>query len=137
MCTDDIRWKQRFSNFIKALTLLGEAVQLQRSRDLSELELHGLIQRFEFTHELAWNLLKDYMEFQGQIFIAGSRDAVREAISRNLIENGNAWKEMISSRNLSSHAYNGEAVYEIAEKIAESYYPLFIALKDKMLFLGG
>ncbi|MDR2705587.1 MAG: nucleotidyltransferase substrate binding protein, partial [Planctomycetaceae bacterium] len=94
MTTDDIRWKQRFSNFLKAFALLEEAVQLKSQRTLSDLEAQGLIQRFEFTHELAWNVLKDYLEYQGETFITGSRDATRNAFNVNLIEDGDTWMEM-------------------------------------------
>jgi nucleotidyltransferase substrate binding protein (TIGR01987 family) len=133
---DDIRWKQRFSNFLKALTLLGEAVQLRSQRELSDLESQGFVQRFEFTHELAWNVLKDYLEYQGQTFITGSRDAVREAFNRNLIDDGETWMEMIKSRNLSSHLYDVETINSVIEKITDSYYPLFVAFKDKMNLLA-
>ncbi|MDR2117591.1 MAG: nucleotidyltransferase substrate binding protein [Planctomycetaceae bacterium] len=132
MTTDDIRWKQRFSNFLKALILLEEAVQLKSQRTLTVLESQGFIQRFEFTHELAWNVLKDYLEYQGQIFITGSRDATREAFNKNLIEDGETWMEMIKSRNLSSHIYDGEIMDGLVEKIINSYYPLFVTFRDKM-----
>ena len=75
---EDIRWKQRFDNFIRALQTLRSAVELSRQHDLSELEQQGLIQGFEFTHELAWNVLKDYLEAQGFVGIIGSKNAARE-----------------------------------------------------------
>ena len=75
--TEDIRWKQRFDNFSRALASLRKAVELSRERPLSELEQQGLIQGFEFTHELAWNVLKDYLEAKGISGLVGSRDAVR------------------------------------------------------------
>jgi nucleotidyltransferase substrate binding protein (TIGR01987 family) len=129
---DAIRWQQRFAHFLKALTLLGEAVQLRSQRALTDLESQGLLQRFEFTHELAWNVLKDYLEYQGQTFITGSRDATREAFHRHLIDDGDTWMEMIKSRNLSSHTYNVETINDIMETITDAYYPLFVAFKDKM-----
>ena len=61
----DIRWIQRFANFQSALAQLKDGVDTFNSRDLSLLEKQGLIQAFEFTHELAWNVLKDYFEYQG------------------------------------------------------------------------
>ena len=75
---EDIRWKRRFDNFIRALQTLRSAVELSRQHDLSELEQRGLIQGFEFTHELAWNVLKDYLEAQGFVGIIGSKNAARE-----------------------------------------------------------
>jgi dipeptidase len=65
MKNQDIRWMQRFQNYRQALARLSEAVALSRQRALSELEEQGLIQAFEFTHELAWNVLKDYLEAAG------------------------------------------------------------------------
>ena len=127
-----IRWQQRFTNFSKALRQLELAVELSKERPLSNLEEQGLIQAFEFTHELAWNVLKDYFAFQGNPDITGSRDASREAFRRGLIEDGEGWMEMIKSRNQSSHTYNQEIAEGIAEKIANSYISLFLDLEVKM-----
>ena len=73
MADADLRWRPRFDNFQRALQVLERGVQLARSRQLSELEQQGLIQGFEFSHELAWNLLKDYLEYQGIEGLIGSR----------------------------------------------------------------
>jgi nucleotidyltransferase substrate binding protein (TIGR01987 family) len=73
---------------------------------LSNLESQGLIQAFEFTHELAWNVMRDFFEYQGDTTIKGSCDATREAFSRNLIADGAGWMEMIKSRNASTHTYD-------------------------------
>ena len=96
----DIRWIQRFNHFTKALSQLRDAVELAQKRPLSKLEAQGLIQAFEFTHELAWNTLKDFLEERGVQNLYGSRDATREAFKTGLIENGEAWMNMIQSRNL-------------------------------------
>jgi nucleotidyltransferase substrate binding protein (TIGR01987 family) len=90
-------------------------VALSRARPLSDIEQQGLIQAFEFTHELAWNVMKDFFEYQGDSTIMGLRDATREAFSRNLIDNGDGWMEMIKSRDQSSHTYNLEIANEIAQ----------------------
>ncbi len=132
MSNEDIRWKQRFQNFCKAFALLEEAVVLSKQRELTELEEQGLIQRFEFTHELAWNVLKDYFEYQGNVTITGSRDATREGFNKGLIENGEGWMEMIKSRNQSTHTYNEDVAKEIQNKILHNYYNLFVAFKNKM-----
>lgn len=132
MSGEDIRWQQRFQNFLKAFTLLEEAVALQQHRELTDLEEQGLIQRFEFTHELAWNVLKDYFQYQGNTAITGSRDATREAFKMGLIEDGEGWMEMIKSRNLSSHTYNEAVAEDLTEKIVEEYYGLFRTFKNKM-----
>ncbi len=128
----DIRWQQRFSNFKKALSQLEKAIIIQNERDLSELEKQGLIQAFEFTHELAWNTLKDFFEYQGNTSITGSRDATREAFNKGLIQNGEGWMDMIRSRNKSSHTYNEEVAEEIVFHITETYYPLFTELKTTL-----
>jgi len=127
----DIRWEQRFSNYKKALSQLEEAVALAQKRDLSELEKQGLIQGFEYTHELAWNTLKDYLEYQGDATIRGSRDTTREAFALGLIPDGEGWMDMIKSRNLSSHTYNLETAEQISKTIVSSYLPLFIDLKNQ------
>lgn len=129
---DDIRWLQRFEHYLKAFALLDEAVTLSRQRSLSDLEQQGLIQRFEFTHELAWNVLKDYLEFQGYTGITGSRDAVRLAFERGLIGHGELWMEMIKSRNQSSHTYNEEVAEEIAGRIVHAYHNVLRDFADRM-----
>ena len=129
---DDIRWIQRLNNFNKAFSLLEEAVQIHIDKGLNELEEQGLIQRFEFTHELAWNVLRDYFLYQGNNAINGSRDATREAFNKGLIEDGETWMDMIKSRNLSSHTYNENIAAGLIEKIIEEYYPALKAFQYKM-----
>jgi nucleotidyltransferase substrate binding protein (TIGR01987 family) len=135
METQDIRWQQRFQNYLKAYSLLEEAVQKHQSDGLSELEQQGLIQRFEFTHELAWNVLKDYFYYQGTTSINGSRDATREAFQNGLIQDGDQWMSMILSRNQSTHTYNQETAQELVEKITQVYIHLFSELKDTLAAL--
>ena len=84
---EDIRWHQRLSNFTLALNELTDAVNLQKSRPLTKLEEQGLIQAFEYNYELAWNTIKDFYEAQAETGIQGSRDAIRLAFKRGLIEN--------------------------------------------------
>lgn len=132
MGTKDIRWEQRFSNYNKALLQFEMAVNLAHDRPLSPLEEQGLIQAFEFTHELAWNVMKDYFDYQGNTAITGSRDATREAFNKGLIENGEGWMEMVKSRNKTSHTYNEETAKEIVENITQIYSFLFKDFKIKM-----
>lgn len=129
--TEDIRWKQRFDNFKRALYQLTRAVQLMQQRPLSDLELQGVIQGFEFTHELAWNVLKDYLEFEGIQGLIGSRSTVREAFKRGLIRDGEAWMDMIEKRNLSSHTYNQDVAETLVSAIYENYYPVFMVLQER------
>jgi nucleotidyltransferase substrate binding protein (TIGR01987 family) len=128
----DIRWEQRFENYKKALGKLGEAVQLDAVRALSELERQGIIQAFEYTHELAWKVMQDFFIYQGNTEIRGSRDATRQAFSANLITDGDNWMEMIKNRNLTSHTYNEEISEEIYKNIISKFYPLFIAFQETM-----
>lgn len=132
MNSQDIRWQQRFQNFSKAFSLLEEAVVKHQKEGIYDLEEQGLIQRFEFTHELACNVLKDYFEYQGNSDITGSRDATREASNKGLIDDGKGRMEMIKSRNKSSHTYNEEIAKEIVKKVVEWYYGLFLSFKNKM-----
>jgi nucleotidyltransferase substrate binding protein (TIGR01987 family) len=125
----DIRWQQRFSNYLKALSQLRKFID---KPELNELEEQGLVQAFEFTHELAWNVMKDYFEYQGNTSITGSRDAVREAFAYGLIDDGEGWMEMIKSRNQSTHTYNEDTVAEIKSRILGLYFGLFEEFGDKM-----
>ncbi|MDO8788858.1 MAG: nucleotidyltransferase substrate binding protein [Sulfuritalea sp.] len=132
----DIRWQQRCSNFQRAFASLAAAVGLARARPLSDLEKQGLIQAFEFTHELAWNVMRDYFAYQGNAAITGSRDAVREAFSKGLLDDGEGWMEMISSRNLTSHTYNQAVADEIVARIMGSYFELFEVFLARMINLA-
>lgn len=129
----DIRWKQRFENYQKALAQLTEAVELAATRPLSKLEQQGLIQGFEFTHELAWNTLKDFLVYRGIGQIIGSRDATRAAFKVDLLDDGSTWMEMIKSRNLTSHTYNEEVVNKIVDQILNRYHQSFVALQATLL----
>ncbi|MDK9718792.1 MAG: nucleotidyltransferase substrate binding protein [Trichlorobacter sp.] len=111
--------------WIRAFETLRRAVDLARQRELSELEQQGLIQGFEFTHELAWNVLKDYLEESGVYVVVGSKGATREAFKNGLITDGESWMEMIKSRNLSSYTYNQETAEEVVTNILIRFYPAF------------
>ncbi|MCF8303341.1 MAG: nucleotidyltransferase substrate binding protein [Bacteroidales bacterium] len=132
----DIRWEQRLSNFKKALHKLEKAVEIihrnqqgysagEDEESIEEVIREGLIQRFEYTHELAWNVMKDYAEYQGNYHIKGSRDATRLAFKMGLIADGEIWMDMLKSRNETSHTYNEEIAKEIYDKVIEKYLPLF------------
>ena len=129
----DIRWVQRFSNYQSALSQLKDAVKLYNKRELSLIEKQGMIQAFEFTHELAWKVLKDYLEYQSAIKIRGSRDAVRESFKIDLINDGQAWIEMIETRNNTSHTYDKEIAENTVIDIVEKYFSEFIGLEKEMI----
>lgn len=133
----DIRWKQRFANYQRALGSLEAGVKLADQRELSDLAKQGLIQAFEFTHELAWNVMKDYFVYQGNTAITGSRDAAREAFSKNLLDDGPGWMDMITSRNQTSHTYNQAVAQAICELIRHRYFPLFKSFQARMSGLQG
>lgn len=102
---------------------------------MSELEKQGLIKAFEFTHELAWNVMKDYFEYQGTTSLMGSRDATREAYQKGLIADGEEWMDMIQRRNQTAHTYNQNVADEIAEKVTEQYCKLFLDLEQKLAIM--
>jgi len=138
----DIRWEQRFSNYQKAFRKFVSAVEvvkeniegdkIQVSESLQEILKEGLIQRFEYTHQLAWNVMKDYAEYQGNNDISGSRDATREGFKMGLIADAEGWMDMIKSRNETSHTYNEETANAIILKIIQVYHPLFFEFVRKM-----
>ncbi len=132
--TEVIRWKQRFDNFDKAFSDLKAEVALRQTRPLSKLEEKGLIQSFEYTHELAWNVLKDYLaDVAGTTGLLGSKDTTREAFKRGLITNGETWMDMIKSRNPTSHVYDQATAKAIADDISQRYHVQFAELHTHFL----
>lgn len=136
MAETDIRWIQRLENFSKALEKLNEAAQIMEkelhySVEVNDLLKEGLIQRFEYTHELAWNVMKDYAEYQGSTDIRGSRDAIRWAL-HNGLANDKAWMKSIEDRNLASHDYDSMTADSIFIKVIETYLPLFNQFEQTM-----
>lgn len=137
----DVRWEQRFANFEKALSKLEASVEYIQSIHvdvekeqlvLDDLIKQGLIQSFEFTHELAWNVIKDISIYQGNPDIKGSRDATREGFSMGLIEDGDVWMDMIRSRNLSSHTYDESTAKALFDNIQHTYFPAFLAFNERI-----
>ncbi|MFW5831740.1 MAG: nucleotidyltransferase substrate binding protein [Prolixibacteraceae bacterium] len=126
---EDIRWIQRFSNYKKAYEQLAEFIE---KGDLNKFEEQGLIKSFEYTYELAWNVMKDYFEYQGEQKISGSRDAFRLAFNRGIIKNGEVWMDMVASRIKSSHTYHEETAQEIAWKVKQEYFDLFSQFYNEM-----
>ncbi len=139
----NIRWQQRFSNYRKALKQLSVAIKIYNdscNSDLYDNEINEIIQesvikRFEYTHELAWKVMKDFLKYQGNNDIAGSRDATRAAFKINLFEstdNAITWMNMIKSRNLSTHTYDVETANDIAKLVVSEYHKLFLEFNEKM-----
>ena len=127
----DIRWKQRFDNYKKALSQIKEGVEILQNRPLNNLEKQGVIQAFEYTFELAWKTLKDFLEYKGNEGIMGSRDAIRLALNYGLID-GDEWMKMIRSRNLTSHIYDEDEVEDIFDIIIDSYFYKFVELENRL-----
>jgi nucleotidyltransferase substrate binding protein (TIGR01987 family) len=128
----DVRWKQRFANFDRALALLAEASA--NIGGLSMLEKEGAIQRFEYTLELGWKTLKDYLEAGGLVIAPVTpRQVVKEAFAAKVLSDGQVWIDMIDSRNLLSHTYDSAVFEKIAADISARYLP---ALKTLHAFLA-
>lgn len=120
----DTRWKQRFSNFSRALSLLRDAME-QDLDSLKQLEKEGIIQRFEYTFELAWKVLKDKMEFDGIVLDQISPKAVvRQAFAAKYINDPDTWLKMIGDRNLMSHTYDFMKFEAVIQSIADAYLPM-------------
>ena len=116
----DVRWRQRLDHFSKAYSALQVAIAIKQP---SLVERAGLIQLFEMTFELAWKLLKDYLEAQG-FQIKSPREAIKQAFQSNLIFDGHSWIDALEDRNLTSHTYNEQTAVAVEGKIRERYYPL-------------
>jgi nucleotidyltransferase substrate binding protein (TIGR01987 family) len=125
----DIRWKQRFANYQKALGQLDDALKVKNP---TLLERAGIIQMFEFTSELAWNTLRDFLQNQGINDITGSRDAIRKAFKHGIIEDGTNWMKMLESRNLTSHIYDEKVAESILQDVKNIYHQLFKELQDTL-----
>jgi nucleotidyltransferase substrate binding protein (TIGR01987 family) len=118
----DIRWLQRFSNLKRAFQKLKEAVEIE---SLSELESEGLIQRFEYTYELAWKTLQDLLEAKGYLDLKGPTPVMQQSFQDGYIVDGDGWMKLKKSRENTSHTYNKEVAKEIVETIISSYFRLF------------
>jgi len=128
----DTRWKQRFDNFGRALALLDEATK--NVAELSMLEKEGLIQRFQYTLELAWKTLKDFLESGGLVVSPVTpRQVVKDAFAANILPDGQVWIDMLNSRNLLSHTYDQAVFEEAVVAIASRYLP---ALKSVHSYLA-
>jgi nucleotidyltransferase substrate binding protein (TIGR01987 family) len=131
--TPDVRWKQRFSNFSRALRDMSADLALRDARPLSRLEEKGLIHSFEMVHELAWNVLKDFLESEaGTTGLLGSKDSTREAFKRGLISDGETWMDMIRRHNLTSHVYDEDVARQIVNDIALRFHGCFLALHETL-----
>jgi nucleotidyltransferase substrate binding protein (TIGR01987 family) len=115
------RWIQRLDNYEKAVAVLENAFSISQERELTELEKMGLIQAFEMTFELAWNLMKDFLRYIGIFEIMGSKDTIKRAFSNGIIDNAQVWIDMIDSRNETSHCYDEVIAIRVVTSVTRSY----------------
>lgn len=133
MGNEDIRWIQRFHNYRKALDRLTEAILLSEERPLSELEQQGLIKAFEFTFDLAWKTLQDFLRKNERPNSNGGPSVIIvQALEDGYIKNEEGWKSLKQSREMSTHTYDEETADEIAENIVEVYHGLFVQLETRL-----
>jgi nucleotidyltransferase substrate binding protein (TIGR01987 family) len=133
----DIRWKQRFENFDRGFVLLREALE-REPETLSMLEKEGVIQRFEYTFELAWKTLKDYLEEGGLVISPITpRQVIKEAFAAKVIPEGEVWVNMLDHRNLLSHTYDSSVFEQAVEAIARRYLPAMTQLHESFLEKSG
>jgi nucleotidyltransferase substrate binding protein (TIGR01987 family) len=131
METQDTRWKQRFENFEKALKQLSNDIE-NYGVNPDDIIKEGIIQRFEFTHELAWKVMKDFLEDEGYQNIIGSKTATREAFNKGLILDGDIWMDMIKSRNQTVHTYQESILETEYHKIVSTYFNSLVQFYEKM-----
>ena len=126
------KWIERLEVFRNAIARLNEVIEISKQRSLNQFERDSLIKRFEFSYEMAWKLMMSYEKDNGVIGILGSKDVIRQAFSMSLIDNGEAWLEMIDDRNKTSHLYDEEMAIDVIDAITNTYFPLFQELLLKM-----
>ena len=124
----DIRWKQRFENFDKSYKLLNKYAKQPIT---TELERAGIIQFFEMTFELAWKVLKDYLEAQ-EYLVKSPRETVKQAFQIGLIDNGHVWMDALSNRNLTTHTYDEELANKMKNEMITMYLPELDKMYEKL-----
>lgn len=121
------RFIQRKTEFNNAYKRLVEALKEKES----EIVIDGALHRFEFTFELAWKSLKDYLEYMGLTEKTGSpREIIQQAFKQGIIEDGEGWINMMLSRNTLSHLYDERASRDVFYKIKKEYIKLFMDLNE-------
>ncbi len=127
----EIRWRQRFDNFAKAYALLEHHIA---DENVDELARAGIIHFFEMAFELAWKLMKDYLEAQGYQ-VRSPKEAIKQAFQYGLVEDGQTWLDALEDRNLTVHTYDESTALELEERIRAEYFPalhhFFISMQEK------
>ena len=124
----DVRWKQRYNNFQKAMLQLKDIIEKE---NLNKIELQGLVQCFEYSFELAWKTMKDYLEIMGYE-INSPRRTIQTAFIAGIIDDGHLWIEALEKRNLMSHTYDEKIFEEVVKLIREKYYDMLNNLYNKL-----
>lgn len=138
MSDDTPRWFYRFENYKRAFSLLREAIDYMDGRELSQLEKEGVIQRFEYTMELAWKVMRDYLESENVVFEQITPKAViREAFESRFVSDGQLWMDMLDARNLMSHSYDQKDFEEVIDNLRHGYLGAFTELHTKLLSLSS
>lgn len=127
MSIEDLRWKQRFANFSKAMNHLENALQIPEPDIVQKA---GIIQFFEMSFELAWNMVKDYLDEQGFVDIKSPRGALKKAFEMNILENGHDWMDLLQDRNLTAHTYDEQKASHMEKLIKDKYFPILKDLLD-------
>ncbi|MCY6355322.1 nucleotidyltransferase substrate binding protein [Clostridium sp. ZS2-4] len=123
------RLDERFNDFRKAFKRLKESTEIQLENDII---IDGVIQRFEFTFEQSWKLMKLYLEYEGIEEAKSPRSTIKEAFKYELIEDGDAWINMMIDRNKTSHVYDEETALQIYNSIKSNHVKLLEKLLNKM-----
>ncbi|MCR1951620.1 nucleotidyltransferase substrate binding protein [Clostridium sp. DSM 100503] len=97
----------------------------------NKFEVQGLIQCFEYTFELAWKTMKDYLEFEGYE-VKSPRSTIQIAFQTQLIIEGHIWIDALEKRNLMAHTYDEEVAKQAEELIKSEYYPIIKELLEKL-----
>jgi nucleotidyltransferase substrate binding protein (TIGR01987 family) len=136
----DVRWKQRFQSFDRAFRLLYSAFENRELDSFSDLECEGLIQRFEYTFELGWKVMKDFLEYNGVLIESpvSPRSVIKEAFSSGLISDGQVWIDMMLHRNQLSHMYDSVKAQAVLREVKDRYLGTLGTLHDLLMAkLGG
>lgn len=130
--SEDTRWIQRYANYHKACGRLLELTEDRALDDLSELEVEGLVQRFEYTFELSWKVLQDLLNFSGFQFMPGPNGVIKTALEAGYISDHDGWRTMLKSRNIFTHVYDESEILSTVKLIYSDFAPLFKMLDDKL-----
>ena len=128
---NEIRWKQRFEHFQNAYKNFAE-VAVEGVDDLSNLEKEGFVQRFEYTFELAWKTLKDYLTENG-FDLNSPKEVIRQAFQSEIITEGEVWMEALKKRNLTSHTYNADVLNNTVHFLVDEFYPVLEKMHHYLL----